>query len=270
MKGTDIKEYLTGATSDGGVQTDPNLSFGNFRSSTVLVNKKDATAPSAITGVTIDFASSANADGAGTLTYTLSGNQLQWTAPGDTIGAAVGFTADATKLLYSANESMFIQVTVVFASLPGAAAGPDSITISDNTGTKNNIYDNVSSAEASPGDTEYRCKAYKNEHATETAFGAKVHISAETPGADSWDIAVQAPSSQPSGNADTIANESTAPTTPTFSHPITVGTALSIGDLAPGQIYFVWMKRIVPASTASYGNNFCHTTLTFDAASLEN
>lgn len=33
----DIKWYLTGAVSNGGAQSDPNLSFGNYRSSTEVV-----------------------------------------------------------------------------------------------------------------------------------------------------------------------------------------------------------------------------------------
>jgi len=34
----DIKFYLTGASSDGGAQADPNLSFGNYRSSSEIVD----------------------------------------------------------------------------------------------------------------------------------------------------------------------------------------------------------------------------------------
>lgn len=35
---TEIKFYLTGAGSDGGVQTDPNAAFGNYRSATEIVD----------------------------------------------------------------------------------------------------------------------------------------------------------------------------------------------------------------------------------------
>ena len=52
-----LKIYYSGALSDGGNQPFPNNSLGNYRSSTEMINKKDATAPSTITGVTIDFAS---------------------------------------------------------------------------------------------------------------------------------------------------------------------------------------------------------------------
>ena len=37
----DIKIYLTGASSDGGAQTDPESSLGNYRSSTLWVNDSD-------------------------------------------------------------------------------------------------------------------------------------------------------------------------------------------------------------------------------------
>ncbi|MCP4607752.1 MAG: hypothetical protein GY845_03405 [Planctomycetes bacterium] len=38
---SDIKLHLTGAASDGGTQTDPNSSFGNYKSSTAIINDSD-------------------------------------------------------------------------------------------------------------------------------------------------------------------------------------------------------------------------------------
>jgi len=35
---SEIKNYLTGAASDGGVQTDPNAALGNYRSATEVVD----------------------------------------------------------------------------------------------------------------------------------------------------------------------------------------------------------------------------------------
>ena len=44
---------------------------------------------------------------------------------------------------------------------------------------------------------------------------------------------------------ETVANESTAPTGPTFDDAEDYANALSIGNLAPGEAHGVWIKRTV-------------------------
>jgi hypothetical protein len=274
MKLDDIKIYLSGAPSDGGAQTDPDLALGNYRSSTEMVNKKDAVAPTNCTGVTINYASIANADGNGTLDFTYNGGTgqtLQWTPLGGSIGAAVDVDVDDTYLIYSADTSKFISVTTVSASFPGGNATDADITISDTSGLINNIFDNVASAEASSGENEYRCVFVKNEHVSETLNAAAVYISAETPATgDSIDIAVEPPSAQPAGFVQTIADEDTPPTAITFNHAITEGTAVSIGNLAPGEIYGVWLKRIVIASAGAFNDNNFELIVLGGISNLEN
>jgi len=153
----DIKYYLSGAITDGGAQTDPDVSLGNHRSSSEVV--------------------------------------------------------DATL---------------------------------------NNLLDNVSGDEAESGDVEYRAIFVKNTHATLTWQGVVLWIVAQPDARgtkESFEVGIEAPSAQPDGNIQTIADESTAPSAISFSAPSTKGAGISIGDLPAGYIYGIWVKRIVPVGT---------------------
>ena len=117
-----------------------------------------------------------------------------------------------------------------------------------------NLFDVVSSAEASSGDTEYRCVYIHNNHGTLTMQSAKIWIVTNTPSTDT-SIEIALGSSAVNGTEQTIANENTAPTGVTFSAPSSLGTALSIGDIPAGQHKAVWIKRIVNAGAAAYNDD---------------
>lgn len=158
-----IRAYLTGASSDGGAQTDSNASLGNYRSST-LVSFLGAEVTNPISNITIDFVSGANGTGSGTLTAT-GDDELKWTPPGGTQGAAVTILNGETKIIEAGNSEpeKFIRVTRSSAT---ALTGTATLTLSD---VFNNVvgFDNVESAEASAGDTEYRALCFKNESASQ-------------------------------------------------------------------------------------------------------
>ncbi len=176
---SDLKKYLTGATSDGGAQSDPDSALGNYRSSTEVTDDSD-----------------------------------------------------------------------------------------------NNLFDDVSGAEASAGDTEYRCICIKNTHGSLELQNAKVYLQESDVGTgNSVSFAVETPATAnlTDGNAQTIANESTAPSVNTTGHNGTGsgisdwstatdyagGVGVDQGDhdanLGVGEIIFVWIKRVigVGASAAS-------------------
>jgi len=164
---TDIKKYLTGATSDGGTQTDPDAALGNYRSATTITDDSD-----------------------------------------------------------------------------------------------NNMFDDVSGAEASAGDTEYRCIALKNEHGSLELQSAKVFMADSDIGAgNTLSFAVEVPGagSETNGAAQTIANESTAPTVnsgnvsdwstaTTYSGGVAVNINAHDANLGVGEIIFVWIKRVIGTS----------------------
>ena len=118
-----------------------------------------------------------------------------------------------------------------------------------------NYFDDVSSAEASAGDTEYRCVYVHNNHGTLSLIGAKVFIQANTPSSDT-DVAIGLGSSAINGTEQTVADESTAPTGVSFSAPTTFAGGLAIGDLAAGAHKAVWVRRTVNAGAAAYADSF--------------
>lgn len=138
------------------------------------------------------------------------------------------------------------------AALGGAisTAGGGLIT----TDTLNNVWDNVSGAESSSGDTEYRAIFIKNNHGSLPLTGAKVWISSNTTSADDT-IEIAIAGEGINNTIETIANESTAPAGETFSAPTSFGTGLSLGTLNAGQAHGVWIKRIVNSSAAAANAN---------------
>ena len=118
-----------------------------------------------------------------------------------------------------------------------------------------NYFDDVSSAEASAGDTEYRCVYVHNNHGTLSLIGAKVFVQTNTPSSDT-DVAIGLGSSAINGTEQTVADESTAPAGVSFSAPTTFAGGLAIGDLAAGAHKAVWVRRTVNAGAAAYADSF--------------
>jgi hypothetical protein len=117
--------------------------------------------------------------------------------------------------------------------------------------TLNNLFDDVSGAEALAGMTDYRCIFILNNHATLTLQGATITIQSETALGGAITIALDNIAVSAKGAATAQAAVIGAETTT----PSGVGTfgsgPLTIGDLAPGQVKGVWLKRVVGASTAA-------------------
>lgn len=139
-------------------------------------------------------------------------------------------------------------------STPAASLGKYASTTQITSASLNNLFDTITGVENAASDVEYRCFFVYNAHATlswtdvvvwlssETAGGAVAAISVDTTVASDIDaVAVQ---------AKTIADESTAPATQTFTAPTTKGTGLSIGTLAPDEVRAVWVRRTA-ANTAA-------------------
>ena len=125
----------------------------------------------------------------------------------------------------------------------------------------NGLFDDVSAAEATAGDVEYRCVYVINRNESDSLTSVVVWIGSQTssPGT-SLDIGLD-----PAGNgngrttgvAATIANESTAPAGVTFSAPSSSGTGLSIGTLGPGEGRAIWVRRTVSAGASASSEDRC-------------
>jgi len=139
--------------------------------------------------------------------------------------------------------------TTANLSLGGAGNAAATIT----SAVSNNLFDDTSGAESTSGATDYRCIYIKNTHATLTYSSASVFISASPTAGVTVDIGLDPIGVN--GTATTIANEATVPTGVTFSHPVAAGT-LSLGSLAPGDFYAVWIKRTIAPATAGAAATF--------------
>lgn len=136
------------------------------------------------------------------------------------------------------------------ASTPAAALGDQVSTTAITTATLNNLFDDVSGAEAAAGDIEYRCFFVLNNHASLTLQGAKVDLTSQTAGGGTIDFGLDPAAVSAKGSASaqaaTIANESTAPAGVTFNT-----TQQVIGDMAPGQVKGIWLRRTVTAGAGA-------------------
>lgn len=126
--------------------------------------------------------------------------------------------------------------------------------------TSHNLFDLVSSAESSAGDTEYRCFYVKNSHGSLALQNAVVYVQTITP-STSTDVEIGLDlagigNGSTTGVADTVVDESTAPSPAvTFSTAVGSGNAIAIGNIPAGSCQAIWVKRIVSAAAPAYTND---------------
>lgn len=122
----------------------------------------------------------------------------------------------------------------------------------DATAPPNAFWDDVSSAEATSGDTEYRCLFIYNAHATDSAPNVTVAINSEVSLGGATTVALDNIAASAVGGASA---QAAGPVTDENTAPTGVGTfgtsAVTIGTLLAGQCRAVWIKRIVGAATAA-------------------
>lgn len=205
----------------------------------VRVLSQSGTGITTITGVTINDAAG-NTVGDGTLYYYSATKSLAWAAPSGALGAQVDVSANGTYVIQSASNGGLLVATVVAANLPSSNVN-NTITIAN---VANSLFDDWTADETYAGTTQYRCVYVCN--ISSTAIKALVlWIAQNTPGLDN--LAVGLDPAGAGGTAVTTANETTAPAGVTFSAVDTEATALSLGNLAAGQDYPIWIRRIAPA-----------------------
>ena len=241
----DFVLYHTGA----GANADPALDLGGDISSVRVLNQTTS-GLSLVTGVTIDDALG-NAVGAGTLTYTLSGQTLTWTPFSGSAGTPVAVAADGRYCIQGAGTlAGALFVTVVAASLPGSNTS-DTITVANQT---EKYFKNLTKAESLTGIIKYHCFAVKNIHASMSMISVLAWIAANTPGQDNVTIGIDplAAGDGATTSPAVIANENTAPAGVTFVNPTTITHAdvLAFGTLTFGQVRFFWLRQQVPANVS--------------------
>jgi hypothetical protein len=122
------------------------------------------------------------------------------------------------------------------------------------TEVSTDLFDDVSSAEASTGEFEYRCIYVHNNHGSLTMESTKIWIQSNTPSTDTA-ITIGLGSSAINGTEQTVPDEGSAPSGVSFTSPASEGAALPIGNIPFGQHKAVWIRREVKASSAAYNND---------------
>lgn len=120
--------------------------------------------------------------------------------------------------------------------------------------TPENLFDNVSSDENVAEDVEYRCLFVRNSHDSDALSLVRVFISTQISGGATIAIGLDGTGvteeDSASPQAVTVANESSAPSGVTFSNPTSYGDGLVIGDLGPGEVQAIWIRRTAQDSAA--------------------
>ena len=117
-----------------------------------------------------------------------------------------------------------------------------------------NLFDDIGVSEAAAGESEYRAYFVKNTNATDTAYGVKVWIASNTLSTDTT-LQIALADEGVANTIETVANEGTAPTGPTFDLAEDFDNALTIGNLTAGQAHGIWVRRTVAATTTAFEND---------------
>jgi len=122
----------------------------------------------------------------------------------------------------------------------------------------NNLFDDVGGDENAASDDEYRCIFIHNNHGSITFQNVKVYLLSEVSGGAVLAIGVDTTAASAVGAAPAqaleVADEDTIPTGVTFSSPTTLGTAVAVGNLAPGECRAIWVRRTA-ANTSPVTND---------------
>ena len=121
------------------------------------------------------------------------------------------------------------------------------------------LFDRVTGAEASTGDTEYRCIYFRNTDTDASGLiSAAVFILSQTTSGDT-EIEIGLDPNGKNGIANSIATESNIPSGVTFSAPASYATGLSLpsGPYVEDDYVGIWIKRIVQSSAASTASDSC-------------
>lgn len=240
----DIRFYYSG----GSANSLASASLGGLKSSTRVISQLATFLTTTLTGISVLSANN-NAQGNGTLTYNPTNQSLTWQPPTSIYSYSVSVTGNGNYSVGGSDGMLF--VSVVFASLP-VITKSDTLQIVSQV---DKVFPAVSAGQSLAGSTQYRCLYVYNNHASLTASGLVLYIAQETTGPDSIYVGLDPAGigdGATTGVATTIVDQFTAPAGVTFSEPLSSGTALSVGNLAPGQTFAFWQKRVVLPNSVGY------------------
>jgi len=117
--------------------------------------------------------------------------------------------------------------------------------------TSHNLFDQVSGAETTDGDTNYRCIYLKNTHGSlvlqsATTFLQSIGINADT------DVSIGLAPEGKNGTAQDTADEAVEPSSVVWETGIGSANSLSLGDMGAGDTYPIWVRRVVGAASSAF------------------
>jgi hypothetical protein len=139
-------------------------------------------------------------------------------------------------------------------TLPASSIGGAKSSTQITDATVGNLFDTISGDESAAGDIEYRCFYVHNAHATLTWYSVVTWISTNTPSADTT-CAIGLAVAAVGATESAVADESTAPSSVTFTTPTSKSGGLSIGDIAAGSHKAIWVRRTVTAGATAYDSD---------------
>lgn len=136
------------------------------------------------------------------------------------------------------------------ASTPAESIGGFMSTTDLVDATLENLFPNISAAQAAAGVTLYRCVFVLNSNASDTWEEVKAWLVSQQAGGGTVAIGLD-PAGAVAGDANTAqaeapADEETAPDGVTFSNPTTIDSALDLVELEAGEAYAIWLRLTVP------------------------
>lgn len=124
-----------------------------------------------------------------------------------------------------------------FASLGGAMSGNQI-----NDDQLDALVDQISVSQQGAGHTDYYCFYVYNSNSTSQMTDTKIWFTV----LPSY-ISMALGSAAVGGTEQTIAQDTTPPASVTFSQPLTMEEALTIGNIPAQSFKSVWIRRIIPA-----------------------
>lgn len=147
------------------------------------------------------------------------------------------------------------------ASTPAGSLGKYISTTALANATLNNLFPDVTMAEATSGITRYRCVFVANLHASQAWQAVQVWILSQVPGgadiAIGLDPAGAVPIGQTAPQAAQIAAETNAPSGVTFSAPVSQAEALSLGNIPAQHCAAIWLRARVVADAQAVNLDGC-------------
>jgi len=143
---------------------------------------------------------------------------------------------------------------------PNASLGKYVSTTAWAAGT-NTLFDNITGDENAASTVDYRCFFVLNNHGSLTLEAAVVYVSAEVAGGADIAIAVDnigpVAKGQAAAQAAQIASQTAAPASVgAFGTPTTKAAGLALGNIGPGQVRAVWVRRTAKNSAPINADGF--------------